>query len=101
MKGLWTRLLSTLALCGACVGAGAADGQGLTVDPDQLPWPRLQTRLAVQSAITTNIALGSRTGPEKGDWLTAPDRPGDLGQTASGPGACPLFPRAQSDREVL
>ena len=66
MKGIWTRLVATLALCGTCVGAGAADGQGLTVDPDQLPWPRLQTRLAVQSPLTTNIALGTRTAATPG-----------------------------------
>jgi hypothetical protein len=66
VKGLWTRLLSTLALCGVCVGASAADGQGLTVDPDQLPWPRLQTRLAVQSPLPSNVALGSRTAPSLG-----------------------------------
>ena len=37
---------------------------------------------------------GFRTGPEKGDWLTAPDGPGELGSYASGPGACPLFPHS-------
>ena len=42
----------------------------------------------------SEFAFGLRTGPEKGDWLTAPDGPGDLGQRASGPGACPLFPRS-------
>ena len=33
------------------------------------------------------FAFGLRTGPEKGDWLTAPDGPGDLGPRAGGPGA--------------
>ena len=33
------------------------------------------------------LTLRLRTGPEKGDWLTAPDGPGDLGRYASGPGA--------------
>ena len=33
------------------------------------------------------FAFGLRTGPEKGDWLTAPDGPGYLGQRAGGPGA--------------
>ena len=26
-----------------------------------------------------HFMLGLPTGPEKGDWLTAPDGPGDLG----------------------
>ncbi|HUP07171.1 MAG TPA: hypothetical protein VMU47_08460 [Caldimonas sp.] len=73
MKGLWTRLLSTLALCGSCVGAGAADGQGLSVDPEQLPWPRLQTRLSVQSPLATNIALGSRAAPSLGSLSVMSD----------------------------
>jgi len=66
VKGSWSRILSALALGGACIGAGAADGQGLNVDPDHLPWPRLQARLAMQSPLTDSIALGTRAAPSLG-----------------------------------
>jgi len=60
VTGPWNRWLSALALVGACACAAAADGQGLTVNPEQLPWPRLQGRLSVQAPSLGGSLLGAR-----------------------------------------
>ena len=38
--------------------------------------------------------LGLRTGPKKGDWLTAPDSTSDCRARSPRPCACPIFSRA-------
>lgn len=41
------RILAGCAFAGFVAGVHAADGNGLTVSPDDLYWPRLQTRVSV------------------------------------------------------
>ena len=61
--GPCTRLLSAIALLGACGFAAAAEGEGLTVNPEQLPWPRLQGRLTVQTPLSSTRAPITHTTP--------------------------------------
>ena len=57
--------------------------------------------ISVPRRVLERFTIGLRTRPEKGDRLTAPDGPGDLGQGASGPGAGPLFPRVDPSVNAL
>ena len=59
-----TRAFAALVLGGSCIVAAAAEGPGLTVNSDDLQWPRLQGRVALQATPTTGGAIvGSRTTP--------------------------------------
>jgi len=89
----WTRVLWALVLGGACVGAGATDGQGLTVDADRIPWPHVQGRLSVQPPLASTTLLGARAAPSLGSlsvmgdyYLTpsflGPRRPGGFRATS-------------------
>jgi hypothetical protein len=62
------RLRAVLALAlGGLPALAAAGGSGLTVNPDDLPWPRLQSRISLQTASPWSTAIsGSRSNPGLG-----------------------------------
>ena len=73
------RALAALVLGGSCTWAAAAEGPGLTVNSDDLEWPRLQGRVALQAAPAWGGAVaGSRSAPSPnslglmGDYYVTP-----------------------------
>jgi hypothetical protein len=124
VKGPWIRVVSALALSGACVSVPAADGQGLTVNPDELPWPRLQGRLSTpaqplsSSTVSTgrgSVVLGSVSvmgdyyvtpsflGPQRAGGFRATSGllVGPRGQAWPGSGTAPTLLGAGTDRRLL
>jgi hypothetical protein len=82
------RALAALVLGGSCTFAAAAEGPGLTVNSDDLQWPRLQGRVALQPAPTLGGSIaGSRSAPSAnslgvmGDYYVTPSF---LGPTRAG-----------------
>ena len=63
-KTVWMSVWGCAALIGlACVPAFAADGDSLTLNPDQLPWARWQSRLSLgTSSSSPNWLSGQQTG---------------------------------------
>lgn len=53
------RIGATLALAGYCALAHAGGGGGLTINADELQWPRWQGRLSVSMASAWNNTLGT------------------------------------------
>src|SRR5262245_40194323 len=83
------RALAALVLGGSwCAWAVAAEGPGLTVNSDGLQWPRLQGRVALQTAPAWGGAItGGRSAPSPnslglmGDYYVTPSF---LGPTRAG-----------------
>jgi len=90
-KTVWMSVWGCAALIGlASVPVFAADGDSLTLNPDQLPWARWQSRLSLGTSTSSTNWLGGQAGyGQQANKVNSASLMGDyyFGRSLVGPGS--------------